>query len=168
MLTCWRGRDEVGSGMTIGVAIMFPVLMMVIVLLQMLGESSRVEQSLQAAANRAARTASLCCYHTGGPNGAQEVAHASLRAAESAHAENRVFCDNDFVGDSSTVFIDIHGNEVAVGPDEAVPPGGIVYVFLTCAVPPQILGGFGVPGFDSERRVVGAASVDPYRFRAGA
>ena len=158
--------------MTIGVAIMFPALMLIIVLLQMLSESSRMEQALQATANRVAHTASLCCYYTGGPNGAQEVVHASLRSAESANANNRVLCNNDFVGDSTAMFTDIRG-DVVTDPDPnddiypAVPPGGMVHVFLTCVIPPQILGGFGLPGLEAERTVVGAATVDPYRFRAG-
>ena len=168
MLTRWRCRGETGSGMAIGVAMIYPMLMLVIVSLQMLTESSRIEQALQATANRAASTASLCCYATGGPDGAEEVVHASLRAAESVSAYNRVFCNNDFVGDSSTIFIDVNGDEVPVDPDQAVPPGGTVYVFLRCVIPPQNLGGYGFPGLNVERRIVGTASVDPYRFRAGA
>ena len=167
MLTRWRRHDEAGSGTTIAVAIIFPMLMLFIVVLQALTQSARVEQALQATANRAAHTASLCCYHTGGPNGAQEVVHASLRAAESARSYNRVLCNNDFIGDSRTIFIDVGGNEVSVGPDQAAPPGGTVYVFLRCVIPPQHLGGFALPGLTAERRVVGTASVDPYRFRPG-
>ena len=116
MLTRWRCRGQTGSGMAIGVAMIFPMLMLVIVSLQMLTETSRIEQALQATANRAARTASLCCYLTGGPDGAEEVVHASLRSAESVNAYNRVFCNNDFVGDSSTIFIDVNGDEVPVDP----------------------------------------------------
>ena len=173
VLTTWRGRDEAGSGMTIGVTIMFPVLMLVIMLLQLISESSRIEQSLQATANRAALTAALCCYHTGGPNSAQEVVEASLRAAESANAYNQVLCNNDFVGDSTVLFIDVSGEAVPTEPDpdgvySAVPPGGTVYVFLKCVIPPQALGGFGLPVFGAERTVVATASVDPYRYRVGA
>ena len=160
--------SELGSGTAIGVAMIFPMLMLVIVSLQMLSESSRIEQGIQAATNRAARTASLCCYHTGGPDGAEEVARASLRAAESANTYNQILCNNDFVGDSSTIFIDVNGDEVPVDPDQAVPPGGTVYVFLRCVIPPQNLGGFGFPGLNAERRIVGTASIDPYRFRSGA
>lgn len=168
MLTRGRLRGETGSGMAIGVAMIFPMLMLVIVLLQMLTEASRIEQALQSTANRAARTASLCCYHTGGPDGAVAVAETSLAAAESVNAYNRVFCNNDFVGDSQTLFVDVDDNDVPVGADQAVPPGGTVYVFLTCVIPPQNLGGFGFPGLNVERRIVGTATIDPYRFRAGA
>ena len=157
--------------MTIGVAIMFPALMLVIMLLQMLSESSRTEQALQATANRAARTASLCCHLIGGPNGAEAVADASLRSAASANAYNRVLCNNDFVGDSTVLFTDVNGDVVSdLDPHDdihpAVPPGGVVHVFLTCVLPPQILGGFGLPGLEAERTVVGTATVDPYRSRA--
>ena len=168
MLISRLRRDEAGSGMVIGVAIIFPFLMLVIVSLQMLNESSRIGQALQATANRAAHTASLCCYATGGPDGAVAVAEASLAAAESANTSNRVFCNNDFVGDSQTLFIGVDGNDVAMDPDNAVPPGGTVYVFLKCRIPPQNLGGFGFPGLNVERKFVGTATVDPYRLRQGA
>ena len=49
---------------------MFPMLMVVIILIQMLSDSTRSEQALQATANRAARTASLCCYRIDGTDGA--------------------------------------------------------------------------------------------------
>ena len=76
--------DQSGSGTAIGVAIIFPMLVLVIVALRMLSDSARIEQGIQASANRAARAASLCCYYTGGPNGAEAVVQASLRAAETA------------------------------------------------------------------------------------
>ena len=161
-------RNEYGSGTAIGVAMVFPMLMLVIVVLQMLSETARIEQALQAAANRAAQTASLCCYYTGGTNGAEEVAEASLAAAESVNAYNRIYCNNDLVGDSSIVFIDVAGNHVPNDSDRAVPPGGTVHVFLHCRTPPQHLGGFGFPGLAADRRAEGVASIDPYRFRAGA
>lgn len=164
MLNRRGAPGEAGSGMAIGVAIIFPMLMLVIVCLNMLAETSRSEQNLQATANRAARTASLCCYFTGG---ADEVVKSSLTSAESVNAYNRVFCNNDFVGDSRTVFIGVGGQEVAIASDTAVPPGGTVYVFLRCVIPPQNLGGFAWPGLDVERRIVGTATIDPYRFRAG-
>ena len=56
----------------------------------------------------------------------------------------------------------------ADGHYRAVPPGGTVHVFVTCRVPSQILGGFGFPGLDAERKAVAVATVDPYRFRPGA
>ena len=161
-------RNEHGSGTAIGVAMVFPMLMLVIMVLQMLSETARIEQALQAAANRAAQTAALCCYHTGGTNGAEEVAEASLAAAESVNAYNRIYCNNDLVGDSTVVFVDVKGNDVPNAGDRPVPPGGTVHVFLRCRTPPQHLGGFGFPGLAADRRAEGVASIDPYRFRAGA
>lgn len=166
-------RGETGSGSVIGVAILFPALMLVIVALQALADSARIEQGIQAAANRAARTASLCCYYTGGPGGAEGAARASLRGAESANTYNQVLCNNDFAGSSKVIFIDVNGDHVpnvadAGGNHRAVPPGGTVHVFVTCRIPPQILGGFGLPGFNAERKTVAVASVDPYRYRSGA
>lgn len=161
-------RGETGSGSVIGVAILFPALVIVIVSIQMLSDSARIEQGIQAAANRAARTASLCCYHTGGPDGAEQVAQASLREAGSANTYNQVLCNNDFAAGSEVIFIDINGDHVPNAPDRAVPPGGTVHVFVTCRIPSQILGGFGFPGIDAERKAVAVATVDPYRHRSGA
>ncbi|MDE0652610.1 MAG: hypothetical protein OXI26_03055 [bacterium] len=161
-----RGRPgEAGSGMVIGVAIMFPMLVVVIMVLQVVADSSRIEQALQATANRTARTASLCCHNTGGQNGAEAVAKASLQAAQADNAYNRVRCNNDLAGDSDVVFQDVDGGIVTPGPYTAVPPGGTVHVFLTCAVPPQLLGGFVLPLFDAARTVVGTATIDPFRHR---
>lgn len=160
-----RRRGERGSGTAIGVAMMFPVLMMVIVLIQMLSDSTRSEQALQATANRAARVAALCCYRVDGTSGAVEVVRAGLESVTSAAAGNRVYCNNDMAGDANIVFIDVSGDAVATGP---VPPGGTVYVFLTCRVPPQVIGGFGLPFLDAERLLVGTATVDPFRSRSGA
>ena len=167
MLSSWRGRGEAGSGMVIGVAVIFPMLMLVIVALQMLSDSARVEQAIQSSANRAARTASLCCRYTGGPGGAEGSAGATLRAAASADAYNRIHCNNDVVGDSRVVFIDVDGTAVPSGSDSPVPPGGTVHVLVTCRLPPQVLGGFGIPSLDVERRAEGVATIDPYRYRAG-
>ena len=170
----WRRQHgETGSGTVIGVAILFPALMLVIVAIQMLSDSARIEQGIQAAANRAARTASLCCYHTGGPDGAEGVAMASLQAASSTNTYNQVLCNNDFAASSEVIFIDVNGDHVpntagVGGSYRAVPPGGTVHVFVTCRIPSQILGGFGFPGFGAERKAVAVASVDPYRFRPGA
>ena len=161
-------RGETGSGSVIGVAILFPALVLVIVSIQMLGDSARSEQAIQAAANRAARAASLCCFYTGGLNGAEEVAQASLREAVSANTYNQVLCNNDLVASSETIFIDVNGDHVPNAAGNAVPPGGTVYVFVTCRIPNQILGGFGFPGLDAERKAVAVATVDPYRFRSGA
>ena len=168
MLSSRRGRSEAGSGMVIGVAIIFPMLMLVIVALQMLSDSARMEQGIQSSANRAARTASLCCYYTGGPGGAEARAEATLRAAASADAYNRIHCNNDVVGESRVVFIDVDGDHVPNDPDRAVPPGGTVHVLVTCQLPPQVLGGFGINALGVERIAEGVATIDPYRHRSGA
>ena len=156
---------EVGSGTAIGVAIIFPILMLVIVSLQALIDTSRIEQAIQSTANRAARTAALCCHSTGD---AADAARASLAAAEDANAHNRILCNNNFVGDSTVVFLDVAGNEVREAADRAVPPGGTVYVLVHCRLPPQWLGSYGLPGLAVERQAWGTASVDPYRSRLGA
>ena len=160
-----RCRDERGSGAAIGVAMMFPMLMLVIVLIQILSDSTRSEQALQATANRAARVAALCCYRVDGDDGAVAVVRAGLANVTNAAAGNRVYCNNDMAGTASVIFIDVSGDEVTTGP---VPPGGTAYVFLTCRVPPQVIGGFGIASLDAERRLVGAATVDPFRSRPGA
>ena len=167
MLRSGAVSDQTGSGTAIGVAIMFPALMGVIVLLSMLTGSARIEQALQSTANRAARTAALCCHHTGGTYGAEAVVRASLAAAESAAAGNRILCNNNLVGDSRIAFTDVSGDPVPVAEDAVVPPGGTVRVHLTCKVPPEVLGGVGFPGLEVERRATGVASVDPYRARSG-
>ena len=164
MLSARCGRDDTGSGTAIGVAIMFVPLMGVIIALSMLGGSARVDQALQSVANRAARTASLCCHHTGD---AEAVVHAALAAAERAAAGNRVVCNNNLVGDSRVRFTNVEGNDVPIGAGEAVPPGGLVSVVLICRVPPEALGGVGLPGLQVVRRAVGVASIDPFRSRSG-
>lgn len=156
---------ERGSGTAVGMAIMFPMLILVLVAISLLSESGRFDQALQNAANRAARAAALCCKYTGGPDGAEAVARAGLAAAEDAAAANRIFCNNDFVGDSRVAFVDVSGADAAVDPAVLVPPGGTVHVFVTCRVPPEILGGFGFPGLDARRGAEGVASIDPYRSR---
>ena len=158
-----RHRGEHGSGTAIGVAMMFPLLMLVIILIRIFSDSTRSEQALQAAANRAARTAALCCYQIDGTGGAVEVVRSGLENVTNTAASNRIFCTNDLAGDAIVVFIDVSGDAVSTGP---VPPGGTVYVFLTCRVPPQIIGGFGLPALDAERRLVGTATIDPFRSRS--
>ena len=160
-------HNQAGSGTAIGVAIMFPMLMLVIVALQALSESARIEQGIQTAANRAARTASLCCHSTGGPNGAEETARASLQAATDANAHNQIHCNNDFAGSSNVVFIDVSNRHVPNRADRQVPPGGTVHVFVTCHIPPQGLGATNLLGLDVVRTAEGVASVDPYRHRHG-
>ena len=169
MLNRGQGRGEAGSGMVIGATIIFPMLMLVIVALQMLSDSARLEQGIQSSANRAARVASLCCYRT---DESRAAAEASLRASESADAYNRIHCNNDVVADSRIVFIDVSGGLVPSDPDpngdySPVPSGGTVHVLVTCRLPPLVLGGFGLPDLDVERGVEGVATIDPYRYRAG-
>lgn len=160
----WRGVDcDSGSGTAIAVAMLYPVFMLVIVAISLLSESGRIDQALQNAANRAARTAALCCHFTGE---AEQAARASLLAAEDAAASNRILCNNDFVGESRILFVDVAKDDVMIATDEPVPPGGAVYVFLSCRVPPQILGGVGLPGLDVMRRAEGVAIVSPYRARS--
>ena len=164
MLTRRVRRDQAGSGTAIGVAIIFPILMLVIVSLQGLIEQSRIEQSIQTVAHRAARTASLCCHST---RDAADAAQASLAAAEAANAQNRILCNNDFAGDARVVFLDVGGSEVPTAADGVVPPGGTVYVLVECRLPPQWLGSYGLPGLAVEHQAWGVASVDPYRSRRG-
>ena len=160
-------RGDSGSGTAIGVAMIFPILMLVIVAISLLAESGRIDQTLQNAANRAARAAALCCHHTGGPNGAEAVMRAGLAGAEFGFSANRTFCNNDFVGDSRIAFVNNAGNDVPIAGNVAVPPGGTVHVFLTCRVPPENLGGFAFPGLDVRRRAEGVAVIDPFRARSG-
>ena len=140
------------------------VLMPVIVLTQMLTDT-RAEQAPQATANRAARVAALCCYRVDGAGGAVATVRAGLERVTDATAGNRIYCNNDLAADANVVFIDTDDSEVTTGP---VPPGGTAYVFLTCRIPPQVIGGFGLPGLDAERLLVGAATIDPFRSRSGA
>lgn len=160
-----RRRGERGSGTAVGVAMIFPMLMLVIVVIRMLSDSTRAEQVLQATANQAARVAALCCYQIDGDNGAVEVVRAGLDNVTDTAAGNRIFCVNDMAGDADIVFTDVSGNTANTGP---VPSGGMVFVFLTCRIPPQALGGFGLPGLDAERSMVGVATIDPFRSRPGA
>ena len=163
--SCWGCGGEHGSGTAVGVAMMFPMLMLVIVLIQMLSDTTRAEQALQAVANRAARTAALCCYRVDGAAGAVAVVRAGLESVTDAAAGNRIYCNNDMAADANVVFIDVDDSEVTTGP---VPPGGTAYVFLTCRIPPQVIGGFGIPVIDAERLLVGVATIDPFRSRSGA
>lgn len=167
MLKRWHRPDDAGSGTAIGVAILFPVLMLLIVSLSMLSESARIDQTLQSAANRIAQSAALCCHFTGGPEGAQTVVDAGLESTRDAASSNFVICNNDVVSDSSLVVVNVNGDDVAIADDSPVPPGGTVYVFMKCRLRPQDLGGYGFPELNVERIAVGIASVDPYRTRSG-
>ena len=160
------GRDlgERGSGTAIGVAVMFPFLMLVIVLVGMLNDTARTEQALQAAADRAAHAASLCCERVGG---AEAVAAASLDAALLEPFIVSPLCTNDIAASRAVVFENVDGNRftAAADADRRVPPGGTVYVYVTCRIPPRLVGGFGLPGLNPARTSVGVAAVDPYRQR---
>lgn len=107
---------EAGSGTAIGVAIIFPILMLVIVALAALTRSSRTEQVLQAAADRAALTASICCLYADGPRGAVPTVEANLSAARIGWRQSLVACGNDVVADSEIAFFDVSGNEVLIDP----------------------------------------------------
>ena len=152
--------DQRGSGTAIGVAIIFPMLVLVIVALRMLTDSVRMEQGIHAAANQAGRTAALCCRDTGGASGAETVARAALGAAARTGARNRILCDNDFAGDATVIFTDVAGNDVTTRPDihgdyEPVPPGGTVQVIVFCRFAPELLGGVGSPEVGAVRSAVG-------------
>ena len=145
------GRGEHGSGTAIGVAMMLPMLTMAIALTQMPSDTTRSEQAPQAAANRAARTAALCCYRIDGAGGAAATVRAGLESVTSAAASNRIYCNNDMAADADVVFIDADDSEAA----GAAPPGGTAHAFLTRRIPPQTIGGFGLPALDAERLLAG-------------
>lgn len=142
----------------------FPALMPVIVLTQMPSDSTRAEQAPRAAANRTARVAALCCYRADGASGTAATVRAGPQSATGTAAGNRIYCNNDTASDARVVFIDVSGSEVITGP---VPPGGTACVFLTCRVPPQVIGGLGLPFIDAERLLAGAAAINPSRSRTG-
>lgn len=158
--------DESGSGTAIGVAIIFPMLLLVIAVLHGITFTTRTEQALQAVADRAAHTASLCCLLVG------DASEAARRSIE-MHAGpwNRLECENDVAhGTSTTVeFRDVDGTVVPAGPGTSpnvVPAGGYVRVRVSCALPPSHTGVFTLLAADVSRSVVGIATLDPYRFRA--
>jgi len=159
-----RLYGNAGSGTAIGVAMIFPFLMMLIVALSLTLDTARLEQQLQSVANSAARIASVCCFDS---QEADRVMRVSLTAATSpAAGVNQIRCNSEFVSDSNLVFIDVDGDEVAISQSNPVPAGGTAYVFVTCRVPPDVLGGY-LPIFDLTRSAVGVATVDPFRFRQG-
>ena len=117
-----KRRTDRGSGAAIGVCVMFPFLMGMIVAIQMMAASSRIEYSLQSLADRAAQTASLCCYYT-------DDAEATARATLAANVSDAVFgqdsCANDIVVDATIGFVDVDGAAVTVTtapPHNPVPP----------------------------------------------
>lgn len=113
----WAGAaDQAGSGTAIGVAIIFPVLMLVIVGLAGLTRSSRTEQVLQAAADRAALTAAVCCFHVGGQGGAMQTVRANLAATSRDWRHSDVECINDVAADSRVAFSDVADRELLIDP----------------------------------------------------
>ncbi|WP_419553050.1 pilus assembly protein TadG-related protein [Candidatus Poriferisodalis sp.] len=160
------GASQDGSGTAIGVAIMFPVLMLVIVALQGITSATRTEQTLQAIADRAAHTAVLCCMH---------IDEALLAAQQSVEVHERNVpgssrnCTNDVSDDALVAFRDVSGAAVPEldvnGDPNLVPAGGQVTVLLSCRLSSSRLGAFSLVTSDVHRRAVGSATVDPYRQR---
>ena len=158
-------RDESGTGTAIGVAIIFPMLLLVIALLQGITFTSRTEQALQAVADRAAHTASLCCLQV---DDATEEALESI--AVYAGPWNRLDCTND-VADGAETTVEFRDVSQAVVPEtdsagdpNVVPVGGYVRVRMRCDLPPSHAGVF-LPLVDISRSVVGVATIDPFRHR---
>lgn len=159
-------RGEAGSGTAIGVAIMFPVLMLLIMVLHGITSATRAEQSLQVAADRAARTASLCCQHVGPAQDAVEEGVALLAAPG---RNTRLNCANDVAGDVSVEFIDVQGRVIpeldSHGAPNHVPAGGYVTVRVACQLSPSPAGVSSLFGSNFTRSAIGTAVVDPYRHR---
>lgn len=161
-----RPRDESGSGTAIGVAILFPALMLVIVTLQGITYASRTELALQTVADRAAHTASLCCLRV---DEARRVSSVSIDANVGQFVSDRLNCTNDVAGDAAIRFRDVSGSVVpeldADGNPSLVPPGGTVTVHALCELSRQHLGPSFVLGSGVSRRAFGVATIDPYRHR---
>lgn len=174
--------DEAGSGTAIGVAVIFPMLMLVIVALHAITTATRTEQALQSAVDRAAHAASLCCYRTGA---------AYAMALSALEPVGRKMCANDLLVQSRISILDVEGNIVlrpqlvettpphnpffnpsiedqiarlAATPD-LVPLGGQVRVAVSCRLKSAQLGATGLRGLTAERSAIGIASIDPYRWR---
>lgn len=169
MLSRRRCRDETGSGTAIGVAVIYPMLIVVIVALNAIITASRAEHSLQSAADRAARTASLCC----------ELVDDARNTAQRSLAVNSLECVNDVAEESEIDFFDASGSQVLVLPlrdpsDAAgepeverplVPLAGTVQVHVTCTLSAGIWSRTFAGPAGVQRRAVGQAIVDPYRSR---
>ena len=158
---------EAGSGTAIGVAIIFPMLLLVIVVLHAITLATRSEQALQAIADRAAHTASLCCLRV-------DDAEATVREAVGAHARglptDRLECSNDVAADTLVEFRDVSFAVVpspdAPDPDAVVPSGGRVAVRVTCELPRRQLAMPFLSPAAGSRTAIGIATVDPYRHRS--
>ncbi|WP_420446166.1 hypothetical protein [Candidatus Poriferisodalis sp.] len=159
-------RSESGSGTAIGVAIMFPALMLVIVTLHGITYATRSEQALQVVADRAAHVGSLCCLHVGD---ARTAVSASIAVHANSALGSRLECSNDVTADVLVFFEDVnHANVPELDADDnpnLVPAGGQVIVSVDCQLLPSRLGTFTLLASDVHRRAVGVATVDPYRHR---
>ena len=151
-------KDESGSGTAIGIAILFPVLMLLIMSLQSLIDASFSGQVLSRTANRVARTASLCCHTT---KQVETVVKTSLIEAERIHSQKGIYCTNDLAADSDLLILDTNEQETPVHQDQAVPSGGTVFVLARC----HLSAGF--IGLKVWQSPVGSAIIDPYRARRG-
>ena len=161
-----RAGDESGSGTAIGVAIIFPMLMLVIVILQGITFATRTEQALQAIADRAAQTASLCCLHVGD---ASDAARASIAAQAGIASFRRLDCANDVAGDAVVEFRSVASAVILPGPSgspNVVPAGGHVGIHLSCQLPRGHIGAFSLFATDVRRSAIGVATLDPGRHRS--
>ena len=159
------GASRAGSGTAIGTAVMFPMLMLVIVIIEAVVPVAGTEMLMSTAANRAARSASLCCLHV---DEATEAAKDSLRLLQDGVGNQQAHCVNDLADDASVVFLTVERTPVAAAPDDPnprVPPGGQVAVTVSCRVAASNVGTFWVGVADLTRLVVATASIDPYRHR---
>ena len=120
---------------------------------------SRAGEAVQSAADRAARTAALCCLYT---DDAEQTARDSVDWLESAASRLDIGCRNDLSQSALVHFEDADGTVVASG--EQVPKGGTVRVRLECDVSGRTLGSFAMLPV-VERSGVGTAAIDPYRYR---
>ena len=166
MLSRRRRRDESGSGTAIGVAVIYPMLIVVIVALNAIITASRTEHSLQSAADRAARTASLCC----------ELVDDARETAERSLAVHRLECVNDVAEESEIDFFAVSGSMVLPPPVKRdasqpevgrarVPLAGTVQVHVTCTLSAGIWSRMFAGPAGVQRHAVGQAIVDPYRSR---
>lgn len=165
---CVAAGNESGSGTAIGVAIIFPLLLLVIVALQGIAFATRTEQALQVAADRAAHTASLCCLHVSDANRAAQL---SITSQASPARLRRLECANDVAGDAIVHFRDVTSAEVPAldpvsGIPNIVPNGGLVSVYVSCRLPPERVGVSSLLGANATRSAIGFATLDPGRHRS--
>lgn len=174
----YRGRGEAGSGTAIGVAVIYPMLILVIVVVHAIIDAARTEYSLQTAADRAARAASLCCERVGYPSpeeGAEggAVAVAKHRVEEALSSAGHE-CAAAAKEETDVYVFDFGGTQVTEPPDPLrpgakpalVPPGGTVQVHVTCTLPAGTWGSRWIVGpAGVQRHAVGRAVIDPFRQR---